>query len=357
MHGLAARSISASVSVATGVMRRAVSTDGIDHPSTGGGDTAAPGVVADHCYMRHVPRLLRGALLAALILCFAAVTATAAVRQTPSRNGHGNGNDKTKDNGPPAASPPATSPGAAKETPDAPATSPGQAKKTVSDAPDTPPGQAKKTTADASASPATSAAPIPVPPPSSPVIGESMGLKPVSGGVHVRLPGSSGYVSLATAGSVPSGAVVDARKGTVVLRSAVDEHGRVQSAAIRGAVFEVRQSADANGMTDLVLRGGRPKSCAAADDRATGRAAVALATPSKKKPRAGALWARDGHGRFRTRGRNSVATVRGTRWSTRETCAGTLTRVMAGAVDVFDLRRQRTVRVRAGHTHLARTSG
>jgi hypothetical protein len=166
-------------------------------------------------------------------------------------------------------------------------------------------------------------------------------------------------VALATAGSVPSGAVVDARKGTVVLRSAVDEHGRVQSAAIRGAVFEVRQSADANGMTDLVLRGGRPKSCAAADDGATGRAAVALATPStkRKKPRAGALWARDSHGRFRTRGRNSVATVRGTRWSTRETCAGTLTRVMAGAVDVFDLRKQRTVRVRAGHTYLARTSG
>jgi hypothetical protein len=310
--------------------------------------------------MRHVPRLLPGALLATLILCFAAVTATAAVRETPSGNGHGNGNDKTKtkDNGAPAASPPATPPGAGNQTPDAPAAPPGQAKKTASGAPDTPPGRAKKMTAGAPASPATSAAPIPVPPPASPVIGESMGLKPISGAVHVRLPGSSGYVSLATAGSVPSGAVVDARKGTVVLRSAVDGHGRVQSATIRGAIFEVRQSADANGMTDLVLRGGRPKSCAAADDRATGRAAVALATPStEKKPRAGALWARDGHGRFRTRGRNSVATVRGTRWSTRETCAGTLTRVMAGAVDVFDLRKQRTVRVRAGHTYLARTSG
>ena len=69
------------------------------------------------------------------------------------------------------------------------------------------------------------------------------------------------------------------------------------------------------------------------------------------------LRARDNNGRFRTRGRNSVATVRGTRRSTRETCAGTLTRAMAGAVDVFDLRTHRTVRVRAGHTYPARTSG
>jgi hypothetical protein len=30
---------------------------------------------------------------------------------------------------------------------------------------------------------------------------------------------------------------------------------------------------------------------------------------------------------------------------------------MAGAVDVFDLRTHRTVRVRAGHTYPARTSG
>jgi ferric-dicitrate binding protein FerR (iron transport regulator) len=75
-----------------------------------------------------------------------------------------------------------------------------------------------------------------------------------------------------------------------------------------------------------------------------------------KKSKPGALWARDSHGRFRTRGRNSVATVRGTRWSTRETCAGTVTRVMQGAVDVRDLRTGRTVTVRAGHAYLARTS-
>jgi hypothetical protein len=49
-----------------------------------------------------------------------------------------------------------------------------------------------------------------------------------------------------------------------------------------------------------------------------------------------------------------VATVRGTRWYTEDRCGGTLTRVTQGAVAVRDLRRKRTVLVRAGHSYLAR---
>jgi hypothetical protein len=175
--------------------------------------------------------------------------------------------------------------------------------------------------------------------------------------VQVRLPNSSGYVSLAAAGSVPSGAVVDARRGTVLLRTAVDATGRTQTATVRGAIFEVRQAADGKGMTDLVLRDGRPKGCPATGTAAVARAAMAHGMTTKAKAGSSGLWARDRHGRFRTRGRNSVATVRGTRWVTRETCAGTLTQVMDGAVDVFDKHTHRTVRVRAGHSYLARNSG
>jgi len=83
-----------------------------------------------------------------------------------------------------------------------------------------------------------------------------------------------------------------------------------------------------------------------------GGARAAAATTKRRK-----LWGSDKGGRFRTHGRNSVATVRGTRWSTRETCAGTVTRVMQGAVEVRDLRAGRTVTVRKGHAYLARTSG
>ena len=58
--------------------------------------------------------------------------------------------------------------------------------------------------------------------------------------------------------------------------------------------------------------------------------------------------------RFRTRGANSVATVRGTRWWTEDRCDGTLTRVRQGSVIVRNLRTGRRVIVRAGHSYLAR---
>jgi hypothetical protein len=307
-------------------------------------------------------RLLPAAAAAALVIALPTVTAAAAVRG----NGNGNGNaygpwkdkDKEKEQGngngntpaqAPAASPPASTP--AQTVP------PGQAKKEQAGA-TTVPGQAKKegaasgsagTPADGTATtPAADAPRTPIAAPAEPVLGKSMAVEPVSGRVQIRLPGSSGYVSLADAGSIPTGSVVDARRGTLTLQSALDLDGRVQTATVRGAVFEVRQSATGNGVTDLVLRGGAPASCS----RTTGRIAAVAA----KKSKPGALWARDSHGRFRTRGRNSVATVRGTRWSTRETCAGTVTRVMQGAVDVRDLRTRRTVTVRAGHAYLARTS-
>jgi hypothetical protein len=66
------------------------------------------------------------------------------------------------------------------------------------------------------------------------------------------------------------------------------------------------------------------------------------------------LWTADSHGRFRTHGRNSVATVRGTAWVTVETCEGTTTYVLAGAVAVRDLHLHKTVLVRAGHEYFAR---
>jgi hypothetical protein len=61
------------------------------------------------------------------------------------------------------------------------------------------------------------------------------------------------------------------------------------------------------------------------------------------------------HGAFKTRGRYSAATVRGTAWTVRDRCDGTLTTVVRGVVTVRDFVRHVTVMVRAGHTYLART--
>jgi hypothetical protein len=323
---------------------------------------------ADGQAVRHLSRLLPAAALAAFVLCLASVTATAAVggsgHGSGTANGNGSGNEGKGNATSPSRPAPAVLPPAVTPAPVAPAAAlpPSQAKKVASIAAPTPAeGAAAAAAVPAAGGRATSpAAPAgaatAVPPAAPPVLGESMGLRPVDGSVQVRLPGSGGYAALGAAGSIPPGAVVDARRGAVLLRTAL-AGGGTQTAKVWGAVFEVRQAASGRGITDLVLRGGLPAGCR------TGRAAVARAAaagssrpPARRKPGSGGLWAQDRHGRFRTRGRTSVATVRGTRWGTRETCAGTRTTVIEGAVDVFDLRARRTVRVRARHSYVARAA-
>jgi hypothetical protein len=184
-------------------------------------------------------------------------------------------------------------------------------------------------------------------PPAPPELGETLAAAPQAGNVLVRLPGSTRAVALNDAASIPVGSILDARKGTVALSSALPgDH--TQTGTFHGGLFEVRQAAGARGMTELVLRGPKP-TCAGAG-AGTARAAAASA---KRPPRG--LWGRDDHGRFRTRGSNSVATVRGTAWYVEDRCDGTLTRVSKGSVSVRDLRRQRTVIVHAGDSYLARS--
>ena len=64
------------------------------------------------------------------------------------------------------------------------------------------------------------------------------------------------------------------------------------------------------------------------------------------------LWG-DGKGNFRTTGRNSAATVRGTKWLTQERCDGTLTRVVRGVVKVKNLRTGKVVTITGGHSYLS----
>jgi hypothetical protein len=63
------------------------------------------------------------------------------------------------------------------------------------------------------------------------------------------------------------------------------------------------------------------------------------------------------NGRFRTRGRHSAATVRGTVWITADRCDGTLTTVKRGKVAVRDFRRKRTITLSRGKSYLARAPG
>jgi hypothetical protein len=176
----------------------------------------------------------------------------------------------------------------------------------------------------------------------APELGHGVGVAAGAGTVLVRLPGSSRALPLTDAASVPVGAIIDTRRGSVRLTTELPG-GKTQTGTFRGGLFEVSQPASAGGMTELVLRGPKP-ACAAGAARAA----------SSARRGARALWGRDDHGRFRTRGSNSVATVRGTRWYVADRCEGTLTRVTRGSVSVRDLRAVRTVVVSAGQSHLAR---
>jgi hypothetical protein len=214
-------------------------------------------------------------------------------------------------------------------------TAPAPASKDAADKPDNP-GKGHDDTSDDKSD--DSSEPAPVEAPKAPVLGRSVAVGPREGKVRVLKPHGRRFEPLAAGSNVPSGSVVDASDGTVALTSALDRHGKTQTGEFTGGRFLVRQTK--GGMVDIYLRG------------SLGSCRARTASIARKRSRA--LWGRDHHGRFRTHGATSVATVRGTHWLTEDTCAGTVTKVTSGAVSVRDQVRHRTVTVRAGHSYLAR---
>ena len=65
------------------------------------------------------------------------------------------------------------------------------------------------------------------------------------------------------------------------------------------------------------------------------------------------MWG-NGKGRFPTKGRNSAATVVGTKWFVEDRCGSTLTKVARGRVSVRDFVKKKTVIVRKGKRYIAR---
>ena len=174
----------------------------------------------------------------------------------------------------------------------------------------------------------------------APVAGKTVNVKPVSGKVTIKRPGSKRYVTLTAAAQIRVGSSIDTRRGRIAI-TAAQGGGRTASADFFDGLFKLTQTKGAKPVTTLKLT--EKLSCAKAN-RAT------IAAKKKKKRR---LWG-DGKGRFRTKGQFSSATVRGTRWLTQDRCASTLTRVVRGAVSVRDLVKRKTVIVRAGKRYTAR---
>ncbi|HEY7374139.1 MAG TPA: FG-GAP-like repeat-containing protein, partial [Polyangia bacterium] len=175
-----------------------------------------------------------------------------------------------------------------------------------------------------------------------PVAGVRAVTKLLAGTVQVKLPGASAYVPLAGVASVPVGATVDARGGSLTLTAAVDRAGKKQSATIAAGIFRVRQhraKSKATVTTDLALTTppGRTRACAA---RSAPRKGVIrkLSVVSK--------------GVFRTVAAKAVVKGANASWTASDRCDGSLTKVTHGKVAVKAGHRTRTVR--AGHSLLIR---
>ena len=190
------------------------------------------------------------------------------------------------------------------------------------------------------------------PPP--PVLGTAVNAAVVAGTVRIAVPasGTAGasqkgvrFVPLTDARQVPVGSVLDTRKGTVRVESARNPAGAKQAGRFTAGVFQVLQSRArrTKGLTELRLKGSSFKLC-----RASVRGARISGARTIRRLRSNA------RGRFRTRGRHSAATVRGTKWTTTDRCDGTLTTVTRGRVAVRDFRRRKTIIVKAGKSYLAK---
>ena len=195
-----------------------------------------------------------------------------------------------------------------------------------------------------------------------PEIGEEVNVQAASGRVLVGVPSAAAraaggrasqkglrFVPLAQARQVPVGSFLDTTKGTVEMVSATGSGTRTQSGKFNAGLFQVLQgrARRSRGLTELRLKGSSFRRCRAggAGERA-GAAQVSRRTIRRLRANA--------RGRFRTRGRNSSATVRGTIWTTTDRCDGTLTKVTRGKVVVRDFRRRRNITLTAGKSYLAR---
>lgn len=149
--------------------------------------------------------------------------------------------------------------------------------------------------------------------PLKPKLGKTVLLTQAGGSVIVKPPGH-GQFKLRKPTLVPVKSRIDTTKGKVKLTSALGSR-RTQSGTFSQGAFIVTQR-KGDSLTDLQLTGGDFGVCSAAHAAGTQLSAAA----NRRRSLFG-----NAHGRFRTRGRNSSATVRGTEWLTEDRCTGTVT--------------------------------
>lgn len=188
----------------------------------------------------------------------------------------------------------------------------------------------------------------------APVLGKTVNASVVSGVVLVK-SGPGNFVRLTAARQLPVGSEVDALRGSLRLVTATARQHVTQTGTFKGGVFRVAQASRgaSKGLATLSLLQGAVKG-APAYSVCTRKGKSADASAAATSHKVLQLLHASARGKFRTSGRYSAATVRGTVWSVANRCDGTLTHVISHTVAVTDFVRHVTVVLHAGQSYLAR---
>ena len=207
-------------------------------------------------------------------------------------------------------------------------------------------------------------------PPPPPVLGKQVNVTLVSGHVWIKPPpGKSlgpagdraalskgqGFVPLTEARQVPTGSEVDALHGSLRIVSNTGKVGKTQTATLAGGVFNVGQirkgiskGLATFNLVESAFEGAPTYTTCKPKYKKAGDATIASLSSKTLQ-----LLKVSGHGKFRTTGRYSSATVRGTIYTVADRCDGTLTHVIRDTVLVDDFVRHKTILLHAGQSYLA----
>jgi hypothetical protein len=150
----------------------------------------------------------------------------------------------------------------------------------------------------------------------TPKLGRTVIVKATDGRVTVKPRGHRRFTLTGHATGIPVRSLVDTTHGKVKLTSATPKGGTQSGIFSEGAFVVTQRKSD--GLTDLTLSGGDFAACNKA-------AAAGAPITAAKRNRRRRLFGR-AHGHFRSRGRSSSATVKGTAWEMTDRCDGTITK-------------------------------
>jgi hypothetical protein len=203
-------------------------------------------------------------------------------------------------------------------------------------------------------------------PPPPPALGKTFNISLINGVVLIKINGV--FIPLTELRQIPTNTVINALHGTLTLTIAAPGgtahdaaakkkkgKAKTQTGTFSGAIFKLTQATrgTSRGLATLALVEGAFQGAPTyATCKKTGKAADATAAALSTKTLQ--LLHANAHGKFRTSGRYSAATVRGTKWTIADRCDGTLTHDITDSIAVTDFARHKTIILHAGQHYLAK---